>query len=148
MRTLEAKTTGGARVSSGMALAGLAGAFLLVGAMAASADSMGGPTEDQARAAHAEVDTNGDGSVDREEFYRRMVDVFYHNDVDKDGYLNREELVAIQEEMVYAPADENHDGKLTMGEYIDQRFEAFREVDDDSNGLISVEEVIDAYTAP
>jgi Ca2+-binding EF-hand superfamily protein len=129
-------------------LAALAGVFLLVGAMGALADSMDGPTAEQAREAHAEVDLNDDGWVDREEFYRRMVDIFYLNDVDKDGHLNRDELKAIQEEMVYAPADQNHDGKLTLAEYIDQRFVAFHTVDVDSNGLISVDEVVAAYTSP
>ena len=147
MRTLDARARRDAWAACGVALAALAGAFLWVGATSATADSMDEPTEEQARAAHAEVDSNSDGSVDREEFYRRMVDVFYHNDVDKDGHLNRVELAAIQEEMVYDPADQNRDGKLTMAEYIDQRFEAFHSVDDDSNGLISVEEVVEAYTA-
>jgi hypothetical protein len=112
------------------------------------ADSMGKLTAEDARSAHAEVDTNNDGFVDREEFYRRMVDVFYHNDVDRNGYLDRDEVVAMQEGMVFAPADEDGDGKLTMGEYIDQRFVAFRKADDDSDGLISVDEVIQVYTAP
>ena len=133
----------------GVALGALAGAFLLAGAVTAFADSMDdAPTEDQAREAHALVDTNDNGSVDREEFYRRMVDIFYLNDVDKDGYLNREELQAIREGMVYEPADLNRDGKLTIAEYIDQRFEAFHDADADSNGLLSVDEVIDVYTAP
>jgi len=128
-----------------MTIAILASAFL-VGP--AGADSAGEPTEADARAALAEVDENGDGVVDREEFYHRMVEIFYHTDADKNGYLSRGEIEQIQEQMVYDPADSNHDGKLTMAEYIDQRFEAFRRVDTDSNGVLSMEEVIAAYVGP
>jgi Ca2+-binding EF-hand superfamily protein len=123
----------------------LASAFLVTGAAEVRADSMGEPTEADAKEAHAEVDENDDGMVDREEFYHRMVEIFYHNDVDKNGYLDLDELRKMQEEMVYDPADENHDGKLTMAEYIDQRFEAYHRVDTNSDGLLSVEEVVEAY---
>jgi Ca2+-binding EF-hand superfamily protein len=109
---------------------------------------MGQPTAEMARTAHAETDLNGDGAVDREEFHRRMVEIFYLNDIDKDGHLNAEELARMNEGMVFEPADTNDDGKLTLPEYIDQRFKAFHDVDDDSDGLISVEEVVDAYTNP
>jgi Ca2+-binding EF-hand superfamily protein len=126
-------------------IAVLTSGFLATGAVTAASDPISDPTAEDARKAHAEVDVNGDGSVDREEFYDRMVEMFYHNDGDKNGYLDRTELRKIQEEMVFDPADENGDGKLTMGEYIDQRFEAFRSADVNSDGLLSVEEVVAAY---
>jgi Ca2+-binding EF-hand superfamily protein len=119
--------------------------FLGAGAMPAGADSVGEPTEDDAREAHAEVDRNGDGMISRREFYTRMVEIFYHNDLDKNGYLDLEELRKIKEEMVYDPADRNDDGKLTMSEYIDQRFEVFHDADANSDGLLSLQEVIQAY---
>jgi len=122
--------------------------FLGAGAMSAGADSVGVPTEEDAREAHAEVDTNGDGMVTRQEFYTRMVEIFYHNDVDKNGHLDLEELRKMKEEMVYDPADDNHDGKLTMPEYIDQRFEVFHRADTNSDGLLSLQEVIQAYASP
>jgi Ca2+-binding EF-hand superfamily protein len=126
-------------------IAVLMSSFLATGAVTAATDSISDPTAEDAREVHAEVDVNDDGTVDREEFYQRMTEIFYHNDSDKDGYLDRAEVRKIQEEMVFDPADADHDGKLTMAEYIDHRFEAFRRVDVNSDGLLSVEEVVDAY---
>ena len=68
--------------------------------------------------------------------------------LDKNGYLDLEELRKIKEEMVYDPADRNDDGKLTMSEYIDQRFEVFHDADTNSDGLLSLQEVIQAYASP
>ena len=114
------------------------------GASLASADSL----DYEPREAHAKADKNDDGQVDRLEFHVRMVEIFYHDDVNKDGFLVPEELARIHEQMVFEPADRNHDGKLTMSEYIDQRFEAFEDADVDSDGGLSVQEVIDAWEGP
>jgi len=46
------------------------------------------------RAAFAESDENKDNRVDREEFHHRVVEIFFHGDGDKDGYMTREELIA------------------------------------------------------
>ena len=122
----------------------LTSALLAVGAAPAGADSM----DDGARAAHAEADRNGDGQVDRQEFYVRMVGIFYRADGDKDGVLVLVELQKIDEDVVFEPADANDDGKVVLTEYVDQRFESFHEADVNSDGLLSVEEVIDAYEGP
>jgi Ca2+-binding EF-hand superfamily protein len=119
----------------------LTSALLAVGAAPAGADS----AEDSARAAFAETDRNGDGQVDRDEFYSRMVEMFYRADANKDGVLVPSELQTIDEDRVFEPADRNGDGKLTLNEYIDQRFESFDEADVNSDGVLSVQEVIDAY---
>jgi len=118
--------------------------LLAVGAAPAGADSM----DDSARAAHSESDSNADGRVDRNEFYVRMVEIFYRADGDKDGVLILVELQKIDEDMVFEPADDDGDGKVTLSEYVDQRFESFHEVDANSDGLLSVEEVTDAYEGP
>jgi Ca2+-binding EF-hand superfamily protein len=129
-------------------IAVLTAALLTTGVTTAGADSTMDPNEENAREAHAEVDANGDGMVDRNEFYRRMMEIFYHADGDKNGYLSRVEIEEIQEEMVYDPADWNLDGKLTAAEYIDQRFEVYHRVDTNSDGLLSVTEVVEAYMSP
>jgi len=118
--------------------------MLIGGAPLAFGDSV----DYEPREAHAKADKNGDGLVDRREFHVRMVEIFYHDDANKDGFLVPEELEKINEDMVFAPADRNHDGKLTMSEYIDQRFEAFEAADVDSDGGLSVQEVIDAWEGP
>jgi len=122
----------------------LTSALLAVGAAPAGADSM----DDNARASHAETDRNTDGYVDRDEFYVRMVEIFYTADGDKDGVLVLIELQKIDEGMVFEPADANADGKVTLSEYVDQRFESFHEADVNSDGRLSVDEVIDAYEGP
>lgn len=122
----------------------LTAALLAVGVVPAGADSV----EDGARAAHTEADRNGDGGIDRNEFYLRMVDNFYRADGDKDGALVLAELQGIDEDMVFEPADRNGDEKVTLKEYIDQRFESFEDADVNSDGVLSVEEVIDAYEGP
>ena len=121
-------------------------ALSMVGLIAAGTAVADGATpRDLAEQAFAESDTDGNGSVNREEYFRRMADMFYHADADRDGQLNRSEVAGIEEEMVFDPADSNNDGILSMPEYIDQRFETFHDVDGDSNGLLSAQEVIEAY---
>jgi Ca2+-binding EF-hand superfamily protein len=115
----------------------------LLAAVAAGAD--GASPRELAEQAFAETDVDRDGRVNREEYYRRMADMYYQADRDRDGQLNRTELAEIQEEMVFDPADTNGDGTLTMPEYIDQRFETFHEVDLDSDGLLTRDEVIESY---
>ena len=99
------------------------------------------PTHDP-RAAHAQADLNGDGQIDRREFQLRMVEVFFHADVDKTGFLKPEELnKATVFEEDFSEADKNGDGRISLHEFIEYRFDDFDEADTDSNGLLSVEEV-------
>ena len=99
------------------------------------------PTHDP-RAAHAQADLNGDGQIDRREFQLRMVEVFFHADVDKTGFLKPEELnkaTVVEED--FSEADMDGDGKIILYEFIEYRFDDFDEVDTDSDGQLSVEEV-------
>ena len=103
------------------------------------------PTHDP-RTAHAQTDLNGDDQIDRREFHLRMVEVFYHADVDKTGFLKPEELnKATVFEEDFSEADKNGDGRISLHEFIEYRFDDFDEADTDSNGLLSVEEVTVAF---
>ncbi len=118
-------------------------ALLLSGISAHAEDPA--PAHDP-KAAHAQADLNGDGQIDRREFHLRMVEVFYHADVDKTGFLKPEELnkaTVLEED--FSEADKNGDGKISLYEFIDYRFDAFDEADTDSNGLLSVDEVTAAF---
>jgi EF hand len=45
------------------------------------------PSPSELRQQFQETDRNGDGRIDREEFHRRSVDLFYVLDKDRKGYL-------------------------------------------------------------
>jgi Ca2+-binding EF-hand superfamily protein len=103
------------------------------------------PTHDP-RAAHAQADLNGDGQIDRREFHLRMVEVFFHADTDKTGFLKPEELnkaTVIEED--FSEADMNGDGRISLHEFIEYRFDDFDAADTDSNGRLSVEEIVAAF---
>ncbi|UCE85035.1 MAG: EF-hand domain-containing protein [Deltaproteobacteria bacterium] len=99
--------------------------------------------ESELKAAFAEADKNRDGQIDREEFHARMVDIFFHGDLDKNGFMSADELDAatlIKED--FAAADANRDGRLSLYEFLDARFGHFRSADTDANGTLSLEEVV------
>ena len=98
------------------------------------------------RAAFAETDANRDGRVDREEFHHRMVEIFFHGDRDKDGYMTQQELVAsVVFPDDFADADRDADGRISLYEFVRVRFATFDEVDTDADGVLSVEEVVATY---
>jgi Ca2+-binding EF-hand superfamily protein len=96
--------------------------------------------------AHAEADANGDGMIDRAEFHERMVEIFFHGDRDKDGYMTWAEL----EKVVLLPddfrgADRNSDGRISLHEFIRVRFDDYDIVDTNGDGLLSVAEVVAVF---
>jgi Ca2+-binding EF-hand superfamily protein len=104
------------------------------------------PKPHDPRAAFAETDENGDGRVDRAEFHHRLVEIFFHGDRDKDGYMTTAELTAVvvfPED--FANADSDRDGRISLNEFVQVRFPTFDEVDTDHDGLLSVEEVVAAF---
>jgi Ca2+-binding EF-hand superfamily protein len=117
---------------------------LALGAVAALAEQT--PNTHDPRQAYAEADRNRDGRIDREEFHQRMVEIFFHGDRDKDGYMTQAELeatVVFPEDFKAADRDEN--GRISLHEFMRVRFYTFDEVDLDRDGALSVEEVVGAY---
>ena len=116
---------------------------LVLSAGSSSADDPKPKSSHDPKAAHAEADLNDDGQIDRREFHLRMVEVFFHADTDKDGFMKPEELnqaTVIEED--FNDADNDDDGKISLYEFIEFRFHLFEEADTDSNGRLSVEEVV------
>ena len=99
-------------------------------------------------AAFRETDRDGDGSVDQDEFHLRLVEIFFHGDRDKDGYMTYEEIAAVaifQED--WSEVDLNQDGRVSLHEFARKRFEDYEEVDANHDGLLSESEVVRAFEA-
>jgi Ca2+-binding EF-hand superfamily protein len=120
-------------------------ALLALVASTAFAEEQTAPRHDP-RAAFAETDTNSDGRVDREEFHHRMVEIFFHGDRNKDGYMTSEELAgAVEFPKDFEKADRDADSRISLYEFIQVRFSTFDEVDTNTDGVLSLEEVVDAF---
>ena len=118
-------------------------ASLALGVQAARADKAVNPDP---RAAFAETDKNQDGVIDREEFYQRVVEIFFFGDHDKDGYLSPQELAATVEfPDDFKNADLDHDGRISLVEFMNVRFKTFDEVDTNHDGELSLDEVLKAW---
>ena len=94
------------------------------------------------------TDIDKNGRIDRQEYQKRMVEVFYFADRNKDGVVTVEELVEIEEvdAKAFAAADKNADGKLTMEEFVAYRMVDFDAADKNKDGVLTYEEV-QAWTA-
>ena len=104
------------------------------------------PKQQDPKAAFAQTDENRDGRIDREEFQHRVVEIFYFGDIDKDGYLTQQELVAaVVFPDDFTDADRSGDGRISLYEFIQVRFANFDEVDADDDGVLSVDEVVATY---
>lgn len=97
------------------------------------------------RAAFAEADTNGDGQLDHEEFYARMVDTFFAADTNKDGFLSPEEYAKLPFSQSFNDADTNHDGRISLPEFVRNRFRQFEGADSNHDGQLSLDEVMATY---
>ena len=121
----------------------LAASLGLAGFAALAADEA--PAHDP-KVAFAETDENKDGRIDRPEFVARLVEIFFHGDRDKDGFLTFTEMevvVAFPED--FRSADTSGDAKISMPEFLRVRAGTFDETDGDSDGMLSLEEVVGAY---
>ncbi len=98
------------------------------------------------KAAFVEADRNGDGSIEIDEFYERLVDVFFLGDTDKDGFLTEDEfvkVVVLKED--FTEIDKSHEGKVDRKEFISARLPLFLVIDTDDDGSLSLTEVTAAY---
>lgn len=125
----------------------------LLGALAAalvftSGVRAGPPTAYDVQAAFAEADTNKDGSIGIDEYYDRLVEIYFHGDTNKDGTLSPEEFskaVVIQEP--FAQVDGDGDGKVDRREFVRARLPIFQSSDTDRDGGLSLAEVKAAFEA-
>jgi len=90
--------------------------------------------------AFQETDRNGDGRIDREEFHRHAVEVFYFLDANRGGYLVVGEVAVIPIE-AFRAADRDGDGKLSLQEYLNARFKDFDAMDANGDGVVTREEL-------
>ena len=88
-------------------------------------------------------DRNSDRTLDREEYYRVIVEAFFFRDRDKDGYLVIAELTELSPEGFRA-ADRDGDGRLSLQEYVNALFKDFDSADRNQDGVLTYEE-IDVY---
>ncbi|HYN38279.1 MAG TPA: EF-hand domain-containing protein [Rhodospirillales bacterium] len=93
--------------------------------------------------AFATSDVDKDGKVARAEYQRRMVEVFYFADRNKDGEVTVAEIVAIEplDDRAFKAADKDGDGKLSVNEFVTYRMIQFDEADRNKDGVLTVEEV-------
>ncbi len=103
------------------------------------------PPPHDPRAAHAATDRNHNGEINPEEFEERITQIFYFADVDKDGFVTAGQLMAFDEELLFATADIDGDSRLSLSEFLAARFENFREADTDGSDSLSVEEVVEDF---
>lgn len=86
------------------------------------------------------ADKNGDGALDREEFYQLMVETFYFRDKGTKGHLLPEDLPGVTAERFKA-ADTNGNGRLSLREFVNFRFRDFEAADTDADGVLTIAEV-------
>jgi Ca2+-binding EF-hand superfamily protein len=122
-------------------IASTAAASLLAATVAAWAQL---PSPQELRQQFAETDRNADGKVDREEFHRRSVELFYFLDRDRKGYLVIVDLKTMTPGDFKA-ADRSGDGRLSLDEFTNGRFTHFDLADTDGDGVLTLQEV-EIYT--
>jgi Ca2+-binding EF-hand superfamily protein len=85
-------------------------------------------------------DKNGDGKIDRSEFQEWMVDVFFHKDKNRKGYLVFGDVQDVMSAKTFKASNRNGDGKLTLQEFLNAVFQDFEAVDVNKNGALSMED--------
>jgi len=124
------------RIGLGMLTAATALSLVLAPALA-TAQTI---TASDVRAWVNKYDRNGDGKLDRDEFYQAVVDAFFLRDKDKDGYLAISELTEASPEALRAVKHKDS-ARISLQEYINALFKDFDAADTDGDGLLTVEEI-------
>ena len=83
-----------------------------------------------------QTDTNGDGTIDFEEFRERMKDNFFRADNDRDGVLSGDELDVLNPGRV-PEADVDGDGSLSLYEFLNATAADFRDADKNGDDLLT-----------
>lgn len=116
---------------------------VLLAPLAFALPARGAPPEGyDVEAAFAEADVNKDGGVEIDEYYDRLVELYFHADADKDGTLSRDEYMnAVVIEEDFSKVDIDGDGKVTRREFVRSRLPLFMAADADHDGSLSLDEV-------
>jgi hypothetical protein len=85
-------------------------------------------------------DTDSNGVVDRGEYEKRMVEVFYLVDADRDGVLEISEVV-VSERPLFERADADRDGRVTLREFLVVRMADFDAADANKDQSLTPDEV-------
>lgn len=112
-------------------------AFVLAG-LTALLPQLSAAAEGDAARLFRTLDLNADKQVDRDEFNIQEMEIFYHNDADRDGFLVKQETIMSQAS--FATVDQDKDGKLSGYEFIDSKLTDFDEIDSNSNGILTSDE--------
>jgi Ca2+-binding EF-hand superfamily protein len=104
--------------------------------------SAAGQTMDAA-ATMATADKNGDDRIDLEEYNKRMTDVFFLADTDKDGNLTVTEMQAVTnvDPEAFKMADRDGSQSLSLSEYLDALDKDFDAADRNHDGTIDMQEL-------
>lgn len=117
-------------------------ALALFALLAPSLAQAAPPAEYDVQAAFAETDANKDGAIEVDEYYDRLVEIYFHGDGDKNGTLDGAEFTrAIVIEEDFAQVDVDADGKVTRREFVRARLSLFWTSDTDGDGALSLAEV-------
>jgi len=88
-----------------------------------------------------DVDRNGDGHVDREEFRQRMIEVFYGMDGNRDAILSIHEWEQIDQERAIR-ADKNDNGELSVEEFLLETYYDFDSADRNNDEQLQENETV------
>ena len=119
----------------------LLGALALAFALACLART-GRAADYDVAGAFAETDSNKDGLIEIDEYFDRLVEIFFHGDADKNGTLSPEEFSkAVVIDEPFSEVDRDGDGKVDRREFVRARLPIFQSADTDGDGALSVAEV-------
>ncbi len=122
----------------------LASAALFAAAAASPAFAQGGPGQRGQRmidTIFAKIDVNKDGKITKEEIVAYRTGLFKAADKNNDGYLEGEEIRVFLANRRFAMRDADGDGKLSAEEIGRRRAEWFKEADKNNDGFLTQDEL-------